>query len=175
MLRARNKSTTKAKQTIRSSSLSYDNEAEGSTAIYPCVDSKYQNVNLIREFKALVPSIFQGGPNFLEAKNWLKEVKKILDVMVVPEIRRVSLASFMLKDEVDGWQDTIKTTHDVLQMTWIQFKELLLSNYFPKAIKRQKRIEFIHLVQRNMTVTKYASKFTQISRYAPNVVVDEQM
>ena len=60
-------------------------------------------MNLIREFKALVPSIFQGGPNFLEAKNWLKEVKKILDVMVVPEIRRVSLASFMLKDEVDGW------------------------------------------------------------------------
>ena len=60
-------------------------------------------------------------------------------------------------------------------MTWIQFKELLLSNYFPKAIRRQKRIEFVHLVQRNMTVTKYASKFTQISRYAPNVVVDEQM
>ncbi|RVW98343.1 hypothetical protein CK203_034302 [Vitis vinifera] len=26
-----------------------------------------------------------------------------------------------------------------------------------------------------MTVTKYAAKFTQLSRYAPNVVADEQM
>ena len=103
MLRARNRSTTKAKQTIRSSSLSCDNEAERRTAIYPSVDSKYQNVNLIWEFKALVPSTFQGGRNFLEAENWLKEIKKILDVMVVPKIRRVSLASFMLNDEVDGW------------------------------------------------------------------------
>ena len=103
MLRARNRSTTKAKQTIRSSSLSYDNKVEGRTVIYPGVDSKYQNVNLIQEFKALVPSTFQGGRNFLEAENWLKEIKKILDVMIVPKIKRVSLTFFMLKDEVDGW------------------------------------------------------------------------
>ena len=72
MPRARNKSAIKAKQTIRFSSLSYDNGAKGRNAIYPGVDSKYQNVSLIQEFKALVPPIFWGGPNFLETKNWLK-------------------------------------------------------------------------------------------------------
>ncbi|RVW62817.1 hypothetical protein CK203_066065 [Vitis vinifera] len=105
----------------------------------------------------------------------MKEIKKILDVMAVPEERRVSLASFMLRDEADNWWDMIKTTQDVTKMVWMQFEELLLSNYFPEAVRRQKRAEFIHLVQRNMTVTEYATKFTQLSRYAPNVVADEQI
>ena len=96
-------------------------------------------MSLIWEFKALTPPIFRGGPNFLEADNWMKEIKKILDVMAMPEERRVSLASFML------W-DMIKTTQDVTKIVWMQFEELLLSNYFPKAVRRQKRVEFIHLV-----------------------------
>ena len=103
-----------------------------------------------------------------EVENSMKEIKKILDVMAMLEERRVSLASFML------W-DMIKTTQDVTKIVWMQFEELLLSNYFPEAVRRQKRAEFIHLVQRNMTVTEYATKFTQLSRYAPNVVADEQM
>ena len=91
--------------------------------------------------------------------------------MAMLEERRVSLASFMLRDEGDNWWDMIKTT----QMVWMRFEELLLSNYFPETVRRQKRAEFIHLVQRNMTVTEYAAKFTQLSRYALNVVANEQI
>ncbi|RVW22856.1 hypothetical protein CK203_103771 [Vitis vinifera] len=79
----------------------------------------------------------------------MKEIKKILDVMAVPDERRVSLASLMLRDEVDNWCDMIKTSQDVTKMVWMQFEQLLLSNYFPE--------------------------FTQLSEYAPNIVVDEQM
>ena len=45
---------------------------------------------------------------------------------------------------------------------------------FQRLLEDKKRAEFIHLVQRNMT-SKYAIKFTQLSEYAPNIVVDEQM
>ena len=48
------------------------------------------------------------------------------------EERRVSLASFMLRDEGDNWWDMIKTT----QMVWMRFEELLLSNYFPETVRR---------------------------------------
>ena len=48
--------------------------------------------------------------------------------MAVPEEGRVSLASFMLRDEVDNWWDM-----------YDQFEELLLSKYFLEAVKRQKR------------------------------------
>ena len=46
---------------------------------------------------------------------------------------------------------------------------------FQRLLEDKKRAEFIHLVQRNMTLTEYAIKFTQLSEYAPNMVVDEQM
>ena len=152
MPRARNRLTTRPRQTTRSSPLSHGNVTGKRAAIYPTAGSKCHNVTLIREFKALTPPIFLGGPNFLEAENWMKEIKKILDVMAVPEEMRVSLASFMLRDEADNWWDMIKTTQDVTKMVWVQFEELLLSNYFLEAVRRQKRVEFIRLVQKNMTV-----------------------
>ena len=127
MPRVRNKSVTRAKWTIRFSSPSHDNKVKGRTIVYLGVGSEYQNVSLIQEFKAMVPPIFQGGPNFLKIENLLKDIKKILDAMAILKAMRVSLASFMLRDEVDDWWDMIKTTHDVTQMTGIQFKELFLS------------------------------------------------
>ena len=47
-------------------------------------------MSLIQEFKPL---------------NWMKEIKKILDVMGVLGKGRVSLALFMLRDEADNWWD----------------------------------------------------------------------
>ena len=82
MPRARNKLTTRPRQTTRSSPISHGNVTERRAAIYPTVGLEFQNVSLIWEFKALTPPIFRGGPNFLEVENWMKEIKKILDVMV---------------------------------------------------------------------------------------------
>ena len=74
------------------------------------------DVRLIKDFEALIPLVFRGGINFLEVKHWLKEVKKILDVLEVPKEWRVSLASFMLRNEADSWWDMVKSTHDVPHM-----------------------------------------------------------
>ena len=94
---------TKTKQTIRPPSPIQDNGAGNRRMSSPRANSENQNVSLIRDFKALVPPIFRGGPNFLEAEHWLKEIKKILDVVAVYEERRVCLTSFMLRDEADSW------------------------------------------------------------------------
>ena len=122
---------TRTRQTVRPPSPIQDNGVGNRLMSSPRANSENQNVSLIRDFKALVPSIFRGSPNFLEAKHWLKEIKKILDVMAISRKRRVSLASFMLRDEADSWWDMIKSTHDVAQMKWIKFEEFLLANYFP--------------------------------------------
>ena len=68
------------------------------------------------------------------------------------EERRVSLAYFMLRDEANSWWDMNKSTHDVPQMRWAQFEELVLANDFQEAARKQKRDEFVHLQQRDMTV-----------------------
>ena len=50
-------------------------------ALPPRVIPEKMDVRLIKDFKALIPPVFRGGVNFLEAEHWLKEVKKILDVL----------------------------------------------------------------------------------------------
>ncbi|KAL6312877.1 hypothetical protein AAG906_022638 [Vitis piasezkii] len=54
----------------------------------------------------------------------MKEIKKILDVMIVPNERRVSLA-FMLRDEADNWWDMIKTTQDVAPFMLHTYNEVV--------------------------------------------------
>ena len=145
MIRGRRSGRPRVRQPVRSSSPVQEDRAGERVALPPRVTPKKMDVQLIKDFKALVPLVFRGGINFLEAEHWLKEVKKILDVLEVPEGRRVSLASFMLRDEADSWWDMVKSTHDVPHMGWTQFEELLLAKYFPKAMRRQKRSEFVHL------------------------------
>ena len=101
---------------MRSSSPVQEDGAGESGALPPRVILEKMDVRLIKDFKALIPLVFWGGINFLEAEHWLKEVKKILDVLEVLEERRVSLASFMLRDEADSWWDMVKSTHDVPHM-----------------------------------------------------------
>ncbi|KAJ9678740.1 hypothetical protein PVL29_020816 [Vitis rotundifolia] len=110
MPRARNISTTRPRRSTRSSPLSHGDGTKKRIAIYLATGSEYRNVSLIQNFKAPTPPIFRGGPNFLETENWLKEIKKILDVMAVHEEKRVSLASFMFRDEAENWWDMIKST-----------------------------------------------------------------
>ena len=73
MPRAKNRLTTRPRQTTRSSPLSHGNGAEGRVAIYPIVGSEYQNVSFIREFKSLIPPIFGVVLIFLKLRiGWTK-------------------------------------------------------------------------------------------------------
>ena len=90
------------RQPVRSSSPVQEDEAGESLALPPRVIPEKMDMRLIKDFKALIPPVFRGGVNFLEVEHWLKEVKKVLDVLEVPEEWRVSLASFMLRDEADS-------------------------------------------------------------------------
>ena len=144
MIRGRRRGRPRVRQLVRSSSPVQEDGAGESVALPPRVIPEKMDVRLIKDFKALIPPVFRGGINFLEAEHWIKEVKKILDVLEVPKERRVSLDSFMLRDEADNWWDIFKSTHDVPHMGWTQFEELLLAKYFPEAMRRQKRSEFVH-------------------------------
>ena len=116
MNRGRRSGRQRVKQPERSSSPVQEDGARESVALPSTVIPEKMDVWLIKDFKSLIPPVFQGGVNFLKAEHWLKEVKKILDVLEVPEEWRVSLASFMLRDEADSWWDVVRNTHDVPHM-----------------------------------------------------------
>lgn len=64
--------------------------------------------------------------------------------------------------------DLVKGTRDVESMTWVDFEQLFLNGYFPKAIRDAKVQEFVKLTRGEMTVFQYNSKFIELSWHAPN-------
>ena len=55
-------------------------------------------------------------------------------------------------------------------ITWKVFIEKFNDKYFPDCIKEQKELEFLNLIQGNLTVAKYESKFTELSRFAMHMI-----
>ncbi|CAD5168201.1 unnamed protein product, partial [Musa acuminata subsp. malaccensis] len=58
-------------------------------------------------------------------------------------------------------------------ITWKAFIEKFNDKYFSDCIREQKELEFLDLIQGNLTVAKYDSKFTELSRFATHITDDE--
>ena len=55
-------------------------------------------------------------------------------------------------------------------MTWVQFISIFMNQFFPQTEHDARREEFEHLVQGSLSVSQYESKFTDLSRYATDLV-----
>src|SRR3954463_572999 len=58
-------------------------------------------------------------------------------------------------------------------MTWDEFVSLFLERHFPDTDREAYQIEFTNLKQEEMSVSEYASRFIQLSHYAPHLVPTE--
>ncbi|XP_057954132.1 pre-rRNA-processing protein SRD1-like [Malania oleifera] len=59
-------------------------------------------------------------------------------------------------------------------MTWSHFGEIFFKWYFPTTVRSAKALEFLYLTQGPLTVQQYASRFIELSRFAPYLVPDEE-
>ncbi|XP_052197239.1 uncharacterized protein LOC127804418 [Diospyros lotus] len=96
------------------------------------------------------------------------------------EANKVGCATFMLQDEVDQWWKTMQRTQQDPEgkgtpgVTWVQFKELFNTKYFPLCKKLEKGREFMNLKQTgDMSVTQYEDSFTRLIKYMPIYNLDE--
>ena len=68
----------------------------------------------------------------------------------------------------DMWWKTVRAEYRTVAdvEAWGNFKKQFGDKYVPAHFKRQKAIEFQQLVQGNMTVLEFLTKFERLSRYA---------
>ena len=103
-------------------------------------------------------------------------MEKIFTVVEVPKSKKVNIGTFYLAGEADIWWNTIKHKWQELELTWAKFTEELRAQFYPVTLQRQKEKEFMELkMTGSMTILQYASKFTELSRFAPEIVASERM
>ena len=64
----------------------------------------------------------------------------------------------------------MKTSRNLEVMTWGDFRELFMRNFFPASARYSKAREFLGLRQESMTVLKYVAKFTELARFGDDYV-----
>ena len=81
----------------------------------------------------------------------------------------------MLDKEADHWWlMTKRLLEDLGPIIWRQFKDAFYKKYFPDSVRRQKVREFVRLEQRDLIVAQYEAKFTELSRFAPQLIATEE-
>ncbi|WMV30297.1 hypothetical protein MTR67_023682 [Solanum verrucosum] len=57
-------------------------------------------------------------------------------------------------------------------VSWAVFESAFMGRFFPRELREAKVREFLTLKQEFMSVHEYSLNFTQLSRYAPEMVAD---
>ncbi|XP_024019293.1 uncharacterized protein LOC112090971 [Morus notabilis] len=128
-----------------------------------------------QEFKRTpIPSFnSEGGPQ--EAEFWIDSIVKHLSTMGVPDEYWVEFAVYKMEGLVNTWWKQVKRRMDVAGLTWEQFETLFNEQYFPQSYREKKALEFMSLLQGDMSVREYEAKFNDLSRFAPSLVESEHM
>jgi hypothetical protein len=135
-----------------------------------------QNNNRIADFNRLNPPKFGGSDNPIEADDWIREIEMKLEVVHADDRDKVLLAVQQLRGPaLAWWQSYREMNEDANTMLWDRFVKLFKEHHIPKSVMKLKLEEFMSLQQGNLSVVEYLHKFTELSRYATEVLkTDEQ-
>jgi len=101
-------------------------------------------------------------------EEWLRRMENLLEIMECPKRFKVHLAAYQHEKEAEFWWGAVKPRLGQPALTWNQLKALMDAQYYPQDVRRVKEREFLCLKRGEMSVTEYAAKFNELSRFAPN-------
>ncbi|XP_011624551.1 uncharacterized protein LOC105420905 [Amborella trichopoda] len=103
---------------------------------------------------------------------WRRQVEKIFNVLHCTDEQTVRLGTFMLEGDAKHWWGSVKQSWEEsgTVATWENFLEAFNEKYFPDSVREMKEVEFIELQQGRLSVEQYATKFAELSCYAPHII-----
>lgn len=76
----------------------------------------------------------------------------------------------LLKDDAYRWWESVEGTYDVEACTYELFYDLFRKNFVGQVFMDLKRVEFIHLKQKEILFLEYKIKFVNLSRYSMEII-----
>lgn len=68
----------------------------------------------------------------MEARAWLKEIKKSIEILSIAENQKTVFATYLLKGEANHWWESKKNLEGDGVVTCERFSLLFLEKYFPE-------------------------------------------
>ena len=103
---------------------------------------------------------------------WLDRVNKVYGVMGCTDEQRVLFSSFLMEDMAKDWWDAVDKRYPD-GISWDQFQQEFTDRFFPQSHKDSKIEDFFKLEQKNMSVSEYEKRFSELVRLVPYIQADE--
>jgi hypothetical protein len=135
-----------------------------------------QPQNKLKEFLSTKPPVFAQAVEPMDADDWLRAIESKLQISQCAGREKVLFASHQLVGPASEWWTAYTAAHeDPQEINWREFKDSFRKHHVPEGEVKLKRREFLALKQGSRSVREYLTKFTQLSRYAPeDVNTDEK-
>ncbi|KAK8941069.1 hypothetical protein KSP39_PZI010425 [Platanthera zijinensis] len=127
----------------------------------------------ISQFQRLSPPTYDGKADFMVLDDWLITMEEMFHYSGVTEDQKVMLAAYQLKGLAKSWWMREKEGM-VGGCTWASFKEILMRKFLPSVERDRLMNDFIHLKQRQLSVSDYEIEFSKLSRFGPSLVSSEE-
>ena len=86
--------------------------------------------------------------------------------------QRVLFFSFLMEDRAKDWWDAVDRRYPD-GISWDQFQQEFTDRFFPQSHKDLKIEEFFRLEQKNMSVSEYEKRFSELVRLVPYIQADK--
>src|SRR4051812_45658158 len=107
----------------------------------------------------------------LDADDWLRSLKRKLEIAHVAPGDRVLFAAYFLEGAALQWWENFVAMQPVGHVvTWQEFCDDFRGYHILDQLMERKREEFCNLTQGNMSVHEYRTEFTCLARYAQEVI-----
>ncbi|XP_068340356.1 uncharacterized protein [Pyrus communis] len=117
---------------------------------------------------------FEGHESFEGVERWLEHIEKTFRVLHnqgnLPFEKWVETTSWFLgKDSASWWEQEVRHLSSVERTDFDVFRELFKRRFVPPEYIDRKKQEFTELRQGKLTANEYYRRFTDLSRYHPDV------
>ncbi|KAB2632446.1 S ribonuclease [Pyrus ussuriensis x Pyrus communis] len=117
---------------------------------------------------------FEGNEGHEGAEQWLEHIEKTFRVLNsqgnLPVEKWVETTSWFLGSESAAWwEQELRRLTPAQKTDWNVFINLFKKRFVPPEYIDRKKQEFTELKQRKMTANEYYRKFTDLSRYHPEI------
>ena len=125
-----------------------------------------------REFLTCGPPEFYGTKPDEDPEEFIRKMRRTLDLINASETESVALASYRLYDVAANWYESWKLSRgdDASPAVWGDFSQAFLGHFLPPELRRARADRFLLLRQRGRSIRDYSLEFDSLARYAPTVV-----
>ncbi|KAJ9563825.1 hypothetical protein OSB04_008985 [Centaurea solstitialis] len=130
-----------------------------------------------KTFMSCKPKEFHGKEGAVGLLSWFDSMESVLHISKCSDNRKVEYAACQLQGRALTWwniQVQTRGREAAYNLSWEDFKKLLIEEYCPKSELQKLEAEFWNHSMKGMDVDKYMARFHELAQLVPHMVTPEE-